>query len=113
MILKACKIISLVNPMHPQNNTLQPLWMIALCKANSAKRCGAKTRSTHRCKAPAMKNGRCRMHGGKSPGAPCGVKHGRYKNGLHTKEIKQVYAHIRTLMKNSQDIIITSVDMCM
>ena len=35
-----------------------------------------------RCQSPAMPNGRCRMHGGTSPGAPKGnknaVKHGRY-----------------------------------
>ena len=34
------------------------------------------------CRAPAMTNGRCRMHGGKSPGPPKGnknaLKHGRY-----------------------------------
>jgi len=33
-----------------------------------APRCGAKTRKGTSCKAPAMKNGRCRMHGGKSTG---------------------------------------------
>ena len=37
---------------------------------------GAATRASHR------QNGRCRMHGGKSPGAPKGIKnalkHGRY-----------------------------------
>lgn len=32
--------------------------------------CGAKTRSGNPCKNRAMKNGRCRMHGGKSTGAP-------------------------------------------
>lgn len=31
-------------------------------------RCGAKTRAGHPCRSPAMKNGRCRMHGGKSTG---------------------------------------------
>jgi hypothetical protein len=34
------------------------------------------------CRSPAMPNGRCRMHGGPSPGAPKGnknaLKHGRY-----------------------------------
>jgi len=34
------------------------------------KRCGAKTRSGKSCKNWAMPNGRCRMHGGKSTGAP-------------------------------------------
>jgi hypothetical protein len=47
-----------------------------------SKRCGAKTRSGSPCQSPAMPNGRCRMHGGPSPGAPKGnknaLKHGRY-----------------------------------
>ena len=47
-----------------------------------AKRCGAKTRTGKLCQSPAMPNGRCRMHGGPSPGAPRGnrnaFKHGRY-----------------------------------
>lgn len=38
-------------------------------------KCGAKCRSGEPCKNPAMKNGRCRMHGGKSTGAP--IKHGQ------------------------------------
>src|SRR4051794_4073731 len=46
-------------------------------------RCGARTKSSGEpCRSPAMKNGRCRMHGGKSPGAPRGnrnaMRHGRY-----------------------------------
>jgi hypothetical protein len=46
------------------------------------KRCGARTRSGKPCQSPAKANGRCRMHGGPSPGAPRGnrnaFKHGRY-----------------------------------
>ncbi len=34
-----------------------------------APRCGAKTRAGCACPQPAMKNGRCRLHGGKSTGA--------------------------------------------
>jgi hypothetical protein len=45
-------------------------------------RCGARTRNGSPCQSPAMPNGRCRMHGGPSPGAPKGnrnaFKHGRY-----------------------------------
>ena len=45
-------------------------------------RCGARTRSGSPCQSPAMRNGRCRMHGGASTGAPRGnknaFKHGRY-----------------------------------
>jgi hypothetical protein len=53
--------------------------------ANSP-RCGAKTRAGSVCRQPAMKNGRCRLHGGKSPGAPRGVRNGNYRNGLRTIE---------------------------
>ncbi|WP_317134935.1 MULTISPECIES: HGGxSTG domain-containing protein [Halocynthiibacter] len=49
---------------------------------HSSPRCGAKTRAETPCQSPAMANGRCRMHGGKSPGAPKrnsnALKHGRY-----------------------------------
>lgn len=45
-------------------------------------RCGARTRAGRPCRSPAMTNGRCRLHGGLSPGAPKGnrnaLKHGRY-----------------------------------
>jgi hypothetical protein len=45
-------------------------------------RCGTQTRSGSQCQSPAMTNGRCRMHGGMSPGAPRGnknaLRHGRY-----------------------------------
>ena len=34
----------------------------------SAPRCGAATRAGHSCAQPAMANGRCRFHGGKSTG---------------------------------------------
>ena len=35
---------------------------------NAALRCGARTRAGGACRAPAMANGRCRMHGGRSTG---------------------------------------------
>lgn len=56
------------------------------------KLCGAESRrNNHKpCRQPAMKNGRCRMHGGKSTGpkteegkkkaAAANLKHGRYTN---------------------------------
>ena len=37
-----------------------------------SQRCGARTRSESRCQSPAMSNGRCRMHGGRSRGPPKG-----------------------------------------
>ncbi len=52
----------------------------------NAPRCGAKTRAGSLCRQPAMTNGRCRLHGGKSPGAPRGERNGNYRHGLRTKE---------------------------
>ena len=47
-------------------------------------RCLARTRVGKPCQSPAMPNKRCRMHGGRAPGAPKGnsyaFKHGRYTN---------------------------------
>ena len=49
---------------------------------------------------PAMPNGRCRMHGGKSPGAPKGNKNA-FKDGRYTAEAvasrREVAAIIRTM----------------
>ena len=46
-----------------------PDWSSALKAAQAAPRCGAKTRQCTPCAGPAMPNGRCRKHGGKSTGA--------------------------------------------
>ena len=50
-----------------------------------SRRCGARTRNGSPCRSAAMANGRCRMHGGMSPGAPKGnknaFKHGHYAGG--------------------------------
>ena len=63
------------NPMHP------------FAAALAAARCGARTRSAAPCKSPAMPNGRCRMHGGRSPGAPSGPANGMWKHGLRSAEV--------------------------
>ena len=56
-------------------------------------RCGAKTRRGSPCQEPAMKNGRCRLHGGKSTGArtPEGLRRiveANLKHGRYTKEAR-------------------------
>jgi hypothetical protein len=56
-------------------------------------RCGARTRSGSPCRSPAMPNGRCRMHGGLSPGAPKGNQNA-YKHGRYTAE---AIAHRRAI----------------
>jgi uncharacterized protein YjcR len=70
-----------------------------------ALKCRARTRSGQPCQAPAMSNGRCRMHGGMSPGAPKGnrnaVKHGRYTVDAiaRRREIATLLRNMRTLVR--------------
>jgi hypothetical protein len=56
-------------------------------------RCGAKTRQGGSCQQPAMPNGRCRLHGGKSTGprTPEGLERSRkanWKHGFYSAEAK-------------------------
>jgi hypothetical protein len=55
-----------------QNTTLKTVWSekTAAIGGDLSKRaiCGARTRQDTGCKGPAMKNGRCRLHGGASTG---------------------------------------------
>lgn len=65
----------------------------------NAPRCGAHARRTGKpCMAPAMKNGRCRMHGGKSTGRP--IVHGRY-----TKKAIQSRRETRELLRQIRQLI--------
>lgn len=52
---------------------------------HARKLCGAKTRKGNPCRNHAMTNGKCRMHGGKSTGAPK-----NNKNGLVTGERESI-----------------------
>lgn len=58
--------------------------------------CGAKTRSGRPCASGQMTNGRCRMHGGTSPGAPVGnqrtVKHGIFGKILGDDLVEEALA---------------------
>ena len=77
----------------------------------NAPRCGARTkRNNHEpCKAPAMKNGRCRLHGGLSTGpktsegkkrsAKASLKHGHY-----TKEAIAERKRISMMLKDWDDL---------
>lgn len=64
-------------------------------------RCLARTRAQTPCQSPAMANGRCRMHGGKSPGATLGnnraFKHGKFSAG-HIAERRRFAALIREML---------------
>lgn len=58
---------------------------------NLAPRCGAKARSGHPCKAPAIKGKRrCKFHGGRSTGAPGNqnaLVHGMYSGAMKARRV--------------------------
>jgi hypothetical protein len=77
---------------------------------NNAARCGAKTRRGTRCAAPAMPNGRCRMHGGKSTGPRTieGLERSRkanWKHGLYSAEWIAMRKYIRWLLRESRSYL--------
>ena len=68
--------------------------------------CKAKARSGQPCGQYAMKNGRCRFHGGKSTGAS--KPHRPIKHGLYTKEAiadRKMLNELLTLSKKTLQII--------
>lgn len=74
--------------------------------------CGAKTRSGQTCRNRAMQNGRCRMHGGKSTGAPAGNRNaatpGTIYSRYFTEEEKDLAAQIE-LGKVDEELRLTRV----
>lgn len=77
-------------------------------------RCGARARTTGKpCKNWAMPNGRCRMHGGKSPGgiASPSFKHGRYSKYLPGRFIERYAeaAQDKDLLSLRDDIALMDV----
>lgn len=77
---------------------------------SAAPRCGARTRRNTACLAPAMRNGRCRLHGGKSTGprTPEGVARsrvGNWKHGQFSERAKAEAASIRMLLRYSRALV--------
>lgn len=70
-----------------------------LAHGNDTPRCGAKTRTGGTCQHPALPNGKCRIHGGASPGAPRGAANGRFKDGYWTREAVEERRFIRLLLE--------------
>ena len=76
----------------------------------NAKKCGAKTRKATSCLSPAMKNGRCRMHGGKSTGAKTlagieKIKKSNLKNGFYTNQAIQYRKVLNEYMKENRKFL--------
>ena len=63
-----------------------------------AARCGARTRSGAPCRSHGMPNGRCRMHGGGSPGAPRGNRNA-FKHGAYSGEALILRKLVRSLIR--------------
>jgi hypothetical protein len=77
---------------------------------SKAPRCGAKTRKGTPCLCPAMKNGRCRLHGGLSTGPKtvAGIERIRQavtKHGFYTKEAVLQRQLARLEVKQLQETI--------
>jgi hypothetical protein len=70
-----------------------------IARAGGAYAALVKTRGGRPCRCPAMQNGRCRIHGGASPGAPRGAANGRFKDGYWTCEAVEERQFIRSLLK--------------
>src|SRR5690349_5737858 len=71
--------------MNDEPHTYAYGWRAHLALAHAAPRCGAKRRDGGTCQSPAMTNGRCRMHGGKSTGPRTaeGLERSRRANRKH------------------------------
>jgi hypothetical protein len=66
-----------------------------------APRCGARTRTGGPCQCPSIRGRRrCRLHGGKSPGAPRGTNNGAYKDGSWTAEAIAERQWLRALVRD-------------
>ena len=76
----------------------------------NAPRCGAMTRKGTPCLAPALTNGRCRMHGGKSTGPRTaeGLERSRkanFKHGLYSVESMAARRYMSQLLRESRETI--------
>jgi hypothetical protein len=82
-----------------------------------APRCGARTRSGGCCRQPAMKNGRCRMHGGLSTGPRTAEglarsRRARWKHGYCSAEICRLRRDAAHTARNLADLVRLARDLC-
>jgi len=71
---------------------------------SKAPRCGARTRQGTPCRGPAMRNGRCRMHGGASTGprTPEGLERSRkarWKHGERSQAAIQARRRLSAVLR--------------
>ncbi len=88
-----------------------PDWRATLPRAQAALRCGAYSKRTGlHCRAPAMSNGRCRMHGGVSTGPRTAeglarIVAARTRHGLHGAEMREVRRWAAELRRGSRQLL--------
>lgn len=73
-------------------------------------RCGARTRRGTPCRAPAMKNRRCRLHGGKSTGprTAAGIERIRLavtKHGRYSQAARAEHQQLQALLRDARDTL--------
>ncbi len=75
------------------------------------KKCGARSRNSLRlCKQPAMKNGRCRFHGGMSTGPRTekgleASRRARFKHGLYSRGHIKIKREAKSILDSAQYLI--------
>ena len=87
-----------------------PDWHTTLPLAQAVPRCGARNRKGNPCRAPAMPNGRCQMHGGKSTGPRTAeglerMRRANTKHGLYSAETLRVMRAIRALRRDARRML--------
>jgi glucans biosynthesis protein len=74
--------------------------MAQLANLRAAARCGAKTRVGGTCRCPVIRGrNRCRLHGGRSTGAPRGRANGNFATGEFTAEAIQERQWLRSVIR--------------
>ncbi len=67
-------------------------------------RCQARTRAATPCQSPAMTNGRCRMHGGKTLGAAKGNSHA-FSHGRYTADAIAERRELAALLRSMRGLV--------
>ena len=78
---------------------------------SNARRCGVQSKRNRRsCRAPAMPNGRCRMHGGGSTGPRtqeglARSRKARFRHGFHSRPVRDARARARWVLREARRLI--------
>jgi len=77
---------------------------------SKADRCGAKTSRGTACECPAMRNGRCRLHGGLSTGPKTQegierIRNANFRHGNYTAAAQRTRREVRELILRSRALL--------